>query len=175
MVTQYTHVSIQADDLAESVRFYETAFGMERLPTPDFEEPIQWLRSGDLQLHIVENDAGPPTFNHHALHVDDFEAVYQALEADDGATFEAIPHIEPGFVDGAPPVYVLPTGEIQLYVRDPAGNMIEVNAPDAAGLDESVVPNVVDRADIAPPDPERPPPVLYGDALLSAIGRRSDG
>lgn len=144
-------------------------------PDAGFEEPIQWLRSGDLQLHIVENEAAAPVFNHHALHVDDFEAVYRALAADDGATFEAIPHVDAGFVDGAPPVYVLPTGAVQLYIRDPAGNLVEVNSHDANDVDESVVTNLVDRADIAPPEPGGPPPVLYGEALLSASGRPTDG
>ncbi len=32
-------------------------------------------------------------------------------------------------------VYELPDGAVQLYLRDPAGNMVEVNYPDAADLD----------------------------------------
>lgn len=171
MVTaRYTHVTIQADDLEESVRFYESAFGMERLPTPDFEEPIQWLRCGDLQLHLIETHADPPSINHHGLHVDDFEGVYRALGAEGGAEFEALPHVDADFVDGAPPVYVLPTGEVQLYVRDPAGNLVEVNAPDVDEIDGSVVTNLVERTDVAPPDPGSPPPVLYGRDLRSEIG-----
>lgn len=176
MVTaRYTHVTVQADDLEASVRFYESVFGMERLPTPDFEEPIQWLRCGDLQLHLVERDAEAPSLNHHALHVDDFEAVYLAVEEDDGAEFVALPHVDAGFVDGAPPVYVLPTGEVQLYVRDPAGNLLEVNAPDVDEIDPTVVTNLVARADVAPPESGSPPPVLYGEELLSSLGRRTDG
>ena len=171
---RYTHVTIQADDLAASVDFYASVFGMDRLPTPAFDEPIQWLRCGDLQLHLIETDAGPPAINHHGLHVDDFEAVYRALDAFDGAEFEALPHAGAGFEDGAPPVYVLPTGAVQLYVRDPAGNLVEVNAPDATALDESVVTNLVERADVAPPESGTPEPVLYGDRLLSAIGRGTD-
>jgi len=36
-------------------------------------------------------------------------------------------------------VYELPDGAAQLYVRDPAGNMVEINCPDAGTLDRSVV------------------------------------
>ena len=172
---RYTRVTVQADDLAESVRFYESVFGMDRLPTPRFDEPIQWLRCGDLQLHLIETDAGPPAINHHGLHVDDFEGVYRALLERDDAEFEALPHAGGSVVNGHPPVYVLPTGTVQLYVRDPAGNLVEVNAPDAAALDESVVRNRVEREDVSPPAPGDPAPVLYGDRLLATIDRGTDG
>jgi hypothetical protein len=33
----------------------------------------------------------------------------------------------------------LPDGSAQMYVRDPAGNLVELDLPDAAALDESVV------------------------------------
>lgn len=168
---RYTHVSIQADDLAESVAFYESAFGMEQIATPRFEEPIQWLQCGEIQLHLVENDAEAPTFNHAALHVDDFEGTYRAVMDHDGAGFFALPVVDAGFVDGHPPVYVLPNGEVQLYVRDPAGNLIEVDAPSADDVDESVVKNMVDRADVAPPGPDEPPAGIYGEGLLAAIER----
>ena len=46
------HVSISATDLEASTRFYEDIFGMERIPTPIFETPVQWLRVGDMQLHL---------------------------------------------------------------------------------------------------------------------------
>ena len=172
MVTaRYTHVTVQADDLAASVGFYESVFGMERLPTPAFEEPIQWLHCGDRQLHVVETDAEAPALNHHALHVDDFEAVYRALADHPDATFEALPHAGGAFVDGAPPVYALPSDEVQLYVRDPAGNLVEVNAPDVDANEETAVPNVVERADVAPTPADEPTPRLYGDALSSTLGR----
>ena len=50
--TGINHVSISATDLETSTRFYEEVFGMERIPTPIFETPVQWLRVGDLQLHL---------------------------------------------------------------------------------------------------------------------------
>ncbi|WP_435182875.1 VOC family protein [Halobellus sp. EA9] len=159
----YTHVSIVADDLEESVEFYESVFGLERIPTPDFEERVQWFAVGDLQLHIVESDAEPPAFNHHALHLDDFEAVYRAVRDHGRAAVEPLPQIDRGFVDGEPPVYVVPSGAVQFYIRDPAGNMIEVNSPDADDLDDSVVRNVVERTDIAPPGPSEEPAPIYMD------------
>ena len=39
-------------------------------------------------------------------------------------------------------VYQLPDGAVQLYVRDPAGNLVEINWPDVTTLDRSVVTQV---------------------------------
>ena len=72
--TRLNHVSIQADDIEASGRFYEHVFGMERLPTPNFGFPVYWLRLGSLQLHLFQTGA-PVGGNHHiGLEVDDFEA-----------------------------------------------------------------------------------------------------
>src|SRR5712671_6625881 len=51
------HVSIAARDLEASTRFYEDVFSMERIPTPTFGAPVQWLRVGDMQLHLFLDDA----------------------------------------------------------------------------------------------------------------------
>ena len=66
--TRINHVSIAAADLEESTRFYEEVFGMERIPTPTFADPVQWLRVGDLQLHLfldAAHAARPPPRRHH--------------------------------------------------------------------------------------------------------------
>jgi len=55
--TRINHVSIVADDLDESARFYEELFGMERVPTAKFPEPVLWLRIGEQQLHLFKSDA----------------------------------------------------------------------------------------------------------------------
>jgi len=160
--TQYTHVSIVADDLDASVAFYEDVFEMEPIPTPDWDMDIQWLGCGDLQLHVAAADADPPAFNHMALHVDDLERVYTAVRERDDATIEVLDQFadreEPG---DAPPVYTLPGGSVQLYVRDPAGNLVEVNHPDVSELDESVLTNVFERTDLTPPGPGEDPIDVY--------------
>jgi catechol 2,3-dioxygenase-like lactoylglutathione lyase family enzyme len=117
------HVSIVARDLGESVRFYEELFGMTRVATPDFGFPVQWLAIGSLQLHLFERPDGAPTYHHFAVTVDDFVAL--AREAGrrgvlDETTF--------GYA-----LAELPGGEAQLYLRDPSGNLVEVNHRDGAG------------------------------------------
>jgi catechol 2,3-dioxygenase-like lactoylglutathione lyase family enzyme len=157
---RYTHVSIVADDLEESVAFYESVFGLERIPTPAFDGRVQWLQCGDRQLHLAETDADPPAFNHVAVHVDDFEAVFASICEHDDAEIET-PSGDGGSIDGEPPVYVLPSGAVQLYVRDPGGNRVEVNAPDADALDKTVVRNLVERTDVEWPAPGESAAPLY--------------
>jgi catechol 2,3-dioxygenase-like lactoylglutathione lyase family enzyme len=129
--TRFNHVSIVADDMKESVRFYTEVFGMERLPSPDFGTPVEWLRLGDQQLHLFQRDTSAPEFHHIALDVDDFEAVYSKVR-------------ELGVGDNTlgPDVRELPDGAVQMYLRDPAGNLVEVDWPDVRTLDRSIVTDV---------------------------------
>lgn len=127
--TGFTHVSVHAYDLEESASFYTELFGMNEIPAPDFPFPVCWLRVGDLQLHLFQSDAPAPSGHHFGLDIDDFEAVYEKARKlgviDDSEYFSK--------------VYELPDGAVQLYLRDPAGNMVEVNWPDVRMLDRSVV------------------------------------
>jgi YD repeat-containing protein len=123
------HISVHAHDLEESATFYEQLFAMERVPTPTFAFPVAWLRLGPQQLHLfVRSDAQAPQFHHVGLNVDDFDAVYrrageQGLR-DDRAFFSGM--------------YELPDGSVQMYLRDPAGNLVEVDWPDARTLDARI-------------------------------------
>lgn len=142
-----THVSIGARDLDESVRFYGDLFGMEEVPAPDFPFPVRWLRVGDLQLHLFHSDEAAPSAHHFGLDVDDFEAVYRKAN-------------ELGVTEGDgyfSKVYELPDGAAQLYLRDPAGNLVEVNWPDASTLDRGVVGEI----EKIPAKPGGPKPALY--------------
>jgi lactoylglutathione lyase len=149
--TRFTHVSIHAYDLEESRRFYEEVFGMERVPSPDFEHPVEWLVIGDQQLHLFLRDTPAPDFHHIGLDVDDFEAVYRTA-------------IERGLFDRdawSPNVRELSDGAVQMYLRDPAGNLVEVNWPDASTLDRSVVTEITPLADERPQSPEAQRATLY--------------
>jgi YD repeat-containing protein len=133
--TRINHVSIVADSLDESAGFYEELFGLERLPTARFPEPVLWLRLGEQQLHLFESDQDAPTPRQHvAFEVEDFDAVYARAKA-------------MGILDSrafGSPLRSHPAGWVQLYLRDPAGNLVEIDWPDVNALSEET------RADVLP-------------------------
>jgi YD repeat-containing protein len=148
--TGFNHVSIHADDLARSVRFYEDVFGLERIPTYNFAFPVQYFRLGDLQLHIFERDAPAPAFHHIGINVDDFEQAYERAKE------LGILERESFFED----LYELPDGSVQMYIRDPAGNLVEIDWPDVSTLDRSRLPELK-RLDESVPQ--------TGDALRATL------
>jgi lactoylglutathione lyase len=157
--TRFTHVSVHAYDLEESVRFYVDVFGMRHVESPDFAFPVEWLEMGGQQLHLfLRDEVAAPEFHHIGLDVDDFEAAYRVA-------------CERGLFDpaaGSPNVRVLNDGAVQMYLRDPAGNLVEVNWPDASTLDRSVVTAMVNIADERPQSEEARRASLYQDRQVPA-------
>lgn len=126
------HVSISAPDLDASVRFYRDVFGLEEIPTPNFGFPVRWLRIGDLQLHLFHRPGDAPPYHHVGLTVDDFEAVYLTAR-------------EMGIIDGTTfgyHLFLLPNDNVQLYLRDPGGNLIEIDWPDVNTLSPRVTDDI---------------------------------
>ncbi len=145
------HVSIVAKDLEESASFYETLFGMQRIPTATFPEPVLWLRLGGQQLHLFQSDRNEPTLQHHVgIDVDDFDTVYARAK-------------ELGILDTAAfggSLRSHPTGWVQLYLRDPAGNLVEVDWPDVSTLAPETRADVVPLERIVPQE---------GDAAVATL------
>ena len=168
------HVSIHAQDLDaqdldRSTAFYEQLFGMERIPTPMFAFPVAWLRLGRQQLHLfVRSDVQPPRFHHVGLNVDDFDAVWrrageQGLR-DDSAFFSG--------------TYELPDGSVQLYLRDPAGNLVEVDWPDARTLDVRIRKDLIPLSSTVHQTGDALRATLFldlGDSTAARIRRSSKG
>ena len=146
--TRINHVSISALDLEKSTRFYEDLFAMERIPTPTFESPVQWLRVGDMQLHLFLAEGPAPVRHHLGITIDDFDAAYQAVKALASDTW--------GWQ-----LVELPSRQVQLYFRDPAGNLVELNWPDADTLDRSRYPELRRLADHIEQGPDSEQAVLY--------------
>lgn len=137
MAAALNHVGVIVDDLEESIRFYEEMFGLERLVAPTFAVPVAWLRAGDLQVHLTERPGGRS--GHFALSVDDLATFYRRA-VDNGSLWQD---------DHGRGVFVLPSGEVQMYVRDPSGNVIELNHPDAERWRDQI-PGMVSHADLVP-------------------------
>jgi catechol 2,3-dioxygenase-like lactoylglutathione lyase family enzyme len=122
------HVSIHAKDLDESVRFYVELLEAELLDTPNFGVQVQWLGLGDTQLHVFVRDAKAQSHHHFGLTVEDLEPVYRKAE-------------ELGALDHhshANHIIELPGDVAQTYVRDPAGNLMEMDTPGASRLPEAL-------------------------------------
>ena len=83
---------------------------------------------GRTQLHLFERDLTPTSHHHLGITVDDVEPVYRAAERrgafDDRAFGNRL--VE------------LPGDVVQLYVRDPAGNLVEIDQQGADRLPEDL-------------------------------------
>jgi catechol 2,3-dioxygenase-like lactoylglutathione lyase family enzyme len=128
---RFNHVSVPARDLDVSETFYREVFGLERIPAPNFGFDVRWMRLGDLQLHLQTIDAEEPrlSYQHFGIEVDDFTLAYTVLR--ERGAFEAGTR----YAD----LWLLPGGEIQMFVRDPFQNLIEVDCRDVAALDRSLL------------------------------------
>jgi lactoylglutathione lyase len=138
------HISVSAVEMDESLRFYVDLLGAERIPAPDFGMHVEWMRIGDLQLHLFKRGDESPTFHHFGVTVDDFVGCYrQARER--GV-------LDNGFFDGA--IHVLPDGTLQMYLRDPAGNLVEINGEplpaDELARAHEAIPELKRLSDVRP-------------------------
>ena len=80
-------------------------------------------------MHLFERETDAPQYHHVGFSVSNFEELYVRAK-------------ETGILVHMPPfaqVTELPDGGAQMYVRDPGGNLIELDTPDASVLDRSVV------------------------------------
>lgn len=164
--SRFTHTSILATDLEESTAFYEDVLGMERVPAPTFPGvEVVWLRCGDQTLHLFDRDIEAAQYYHIGLHVDDFASVYRAAQEHDLVSdFDD--------ADDLPTVYELPEGAVQMYIEDPAGNLVEINYHDVEALPEEIRDEVVERAEQVPQTGDAAEARLYFDEFLETVGAR---
>ena len=117
-MTSIHHVNLAVDDLASATVFYRDVIGLEPIPTPDLGFPAQFFSIGPGQeLHVNQLDDMHADRTHFCLRLDDFGGVVeraQASAAIDTAAWGMATRIG--------------TGVVQVFVRDPAGNLIELNS-----------------------------------------------
>lgn len=116
------HVSISVTDLERSKQFYGEVLGLNEIPRPEFDFPGAWYQLGDRQLHlIVHSDTrtlrGTTAIDsrdgHYAIRVRSYRRTLDHLAAR-GVPYRDKPHNL--------------TSWPQIYVTDPDGNVIELNA-----------------------------------------------
>jgi catechol 2,3-dioxygenase-like lactoylglutathione lyase family enzyme len=147
------HVSVSAPDLEASVAWYGELFGARPIATPNFGFPVQWLGIGDTQLHLFNRDMQPPSHHHFAITVDEVEPVYTRAAELGAFDRDAFGHH----------LYELPGDAVQLYLRDPGGNLVEVDSPGVGRLPDAIRAELKRLADVHPQNDENERAKLYLD------------
>ena len=122
------HVTLIVHDLDEAVRFYSDELGLEPLPAFEFDYPTQFYRLNETQqLHLTEWDDVYSFRGHVCFQVNEFNDLYRRMKAQ-------------GRIDTAPwgRVRRLPDGAMQMFIRDPSGNLLEVSAPKQVPVDPAI-------------------------------------
>ena len=151
--SRINHVSVNAKDLATSVAFYVDLLGAVPLTTPNFGFPVQWLGIGDSQLHLFQRDVEPLSHHHFAVTVEDLEPVFRRAEALGAFDYTAFGNH----------LVELPGDMAQTYVRDPAGNLMEIDTPGASRLPEALRGEMKLLSDFNPQDEEHMSARLYAE------------
>ena len=138
------HVSVNARDLDESVGFYVGLLDAEPIATPNFGLPVQWLAVGDTQLHLFERALQSTSHHHFAVTVDDLERPYRFAEAHGAFDRDSFGNH----------LVLLPGDVVQLYLRDPAGNLVELDQAGADRLVPELRAQLTGLWDINPQDDE---------------------
>jgi catechol 2,3-dioxygenase-like lactoylglutathione lyase family enzyme len=140
MASDINHVSVHARDLEESVGFYVELLEAEPIPTPNFGVPVQWLAFGRTQLHLFQRDLTPTSHHHLGITVDDLERAYRVAERRGAFEREAFSNH----------LVLLPGDVVQLYIRDPSQNLVELDFHGAERLPAALRAELVALSDLHP-------------------------
>ena len=116
------HVTVSVTDLARARLFYGEVLGLRELERPPFDFPGAWYELGDRQLHLIVHTT-PRTLRgtteidsrdgHFAVRVSSYRDSVEHLRTH-GIQLRESPRN--------------PTPWAQIYITDPDGNVIELNA-----------------------------------------------
>jgi catechol 2,3-dioxygenase-like lactoylglutathione lyase family enzyme len=152
-VPRINHVSVSASDLSASTDFYERLLGAVPIATPNFGFPVQWLAVGDTQLHLFQSEDEPTVQHHYGVEVD-LDTLVAAFRM----------AVELGILDDEVfngQLIELPADVVQLYLRDPSGNLVELDAVGAHALPEDARGRIRVLEDVHPQDPDNARARLY--------------
>jgi Lactoylglutathione lyase and related lyases len=122
------HVTLIVDNLEKAGEFYQQELGLEPLPAFRFDYPVMFFRFNDQQqLHISEWEDRTSFRGHICVQVDDFSSIFFRMK-------------ELNAIDVNPwgKVRKLPDGAMQMFVRDPAGNLVEISSVPGAETDPRI-------------------------------------
>ncbi len=111
------HVALCVTDVDAAIRFYTEVLGLTVLPRPDFGFPGAWLDAAGQQVHLMQSAEPECGGGHFAMRVDDVDDAVNDIRGH-GVHVDRAPHV--------------PGAGQQAFLRDPAGNLIELNQPEPA-------------------------------------------
>jgi catechol 2,3-dioxygenase-like lactoylglutathione lyase family enzyme len=117
-ITKINHVTLIVDQLEKAAAFYEHEMGLEPIAAFVFDYPTAFFKINDeQQLHLTEWEDSYSFRGHLCVEVDDFNAIFWRAK-------------ELGIIDTEPwgKVRQLPDGAMQMFLRDPAGNLVEISS-----------------------------------------------
>lgn len=122
------HVALIVKDLEAACIFYEKELGLEPLPAFLFDYPTAFFKFNDQQqLHLTEWEDAHSFRGHICVQVDDINALFFRMKV-------------LGIIDIQPwgKVRRLPDGAIQMFVRDPSGNLVELSSDPEDPIDPKI-------------------------------------
>ncbi len=123
------HVTLIVDNLEKAGAFYENELGLEPLPAFNFDYPVMFFKFNDQQqLHISEWEDANSFRGHICVQIDDFNSLFKRVK-------------ELGIIDINPwgKVRKLPDGAMQMFIRDPSGNLVEISSQPGSPVDPAIL------------------------------------
>jgi len=126
--THINHVTLVVDDLERAVAFYRDQLGLESLPAFDLDFPAHFFKVDETQqLHLTEWEDTPSFRGHVCFQVDDFNAIFDRMKALDAIDIRPWGRVRR-----------LPDGAMQMFIRDPAGNLVEICCAPDCPIDDRI-------------------------------------
>jgi lactoylglutathione lyase len=127
-IQQIHHVTIIVDNLEKACEFYEDVLGLQPVNMVNLDFPAQFYKVGDRQqLHITEWEDTRSFRGHVCFQVNEIMPLFHKLK-------------ERNILDTEPwgKARMLPDGAMQMFFRDPAGNLVEISCPAGTPIDPEI-------------------------------------
>lgn len=136
------HVNVNVDDIDVAIPFYRDVLGLQLDETPEQGFRCQYFRIGSTaqQVHLNEISDQRGFRGHFCLVVPDFMGVFKRAKERNEIDIRAWGKVRQ-----------LPNGKMQMFVRDPSGNLIEIASTSSESIDLAVFQKDIDNIRIVEP------------------------